>query len=277
MLIESGTLHNPSSRGGCQCFFSVLSFYFFPYRIYWISCNLLLCDFFGFITNQYLFTSHWTQLQTRKTISLWYSLVNGWGLDSRATVCPRGPPQHGDGSWELQYPGLPAQLAGCSPSWRVSSSWQLLLFVPPWGEACESCKFQELPRLCKSFTYTPLCFFYFPSLMSLLSLQVGLFQFRGNSYITLIARFILNNVWCYELWRTYEIKHPSLKSGQKGSISPFNTLQFTLCLIFHPWKLLHIIPLYNGDILNTQVLFQPLGLHNEWKKSIKNFLIDVKN
>ena len=39
---------------------------------------------------------------------------------------------------------------------------------------------------CKPSTYTPLCFFYFPSLMNLLSLQVGLFQFRGNSYITLI-------------------------------------------------------------------------------------------
>lgn len=42
--------------------------------------------------------------------------------------------------------------------------------------------------------------------------------------------------------------------GQNASILPFDTLQLSLFLIFSPWQLLHAIPLYNCDILNTHIL-----------------------
>lgn len=204
MLNEGGTLYNPSSRGGFQCFFSVISFYF-------------LFFFTTGFTESHVIIVVWLFLGQHEPISIHLALgtvadqkkqfhlgIAKWMGEvwTQGQLC--GPEVHPSVvmSHENCNPGLPAQLAGCFPSWRVSSSWQLLLFVSSRGEACEPCKFQELPRLCKSFTYVALCFIYFPSLRSLLSLQVGLFQFRGNSYITLIAQFILNNVWCYELWRT---------------------------------------------------------------------------
>lgn len=211
MLNEGGTRHNPSCRGGRQWFFSVVSFCFFPTGF--IESHVIYCCVtFSGETWTIIYLPHIRHNgRPEKTIPPRYSLMSeraSFWLKDNLRLTPAWMMLHETATLEL-----PAWLADCSPSCPVSSSQQLLLLISSWGETCESGKFQELLRFCKLFTCMASCFLYFWSLMNLLSFHGSwgcCFKIRGKSYTALTAQFTLNNVWHYELWRTYNVKHPSL-------------------------------------------------------------------
>lgn len=120
MRVGPYTIHPAEVVVSVSFLWYLFIFYFFHYRIYWISCNYCCVTFSGATwTNIYsscIGHSCRPEKQFHLGIAKWMGEV--W---TQGQLC--GPEVHPSMvmSHENCNPGLPAQLAGCSPSWRVSS------------------------------------------------------------------------------------------------------------------------------------------------------------
>jgi hypothetical protein len=210
--------------------------------------------------NQYLVTPHQVQWQTRRTIPPRYSWVNEWvywsvgeGLFTGAWVTQGQLCHWGHHSFTV----LMVTHEGHSPRASCIARRQLcqlenLLFPVDasaslyhfGGENYESCKFRELPGLCKSFTYLALCFIpqilwvSFPSIGDCLnSEKITIQHFQCNSYWIIYGTMIYEEhmkLWihCYN-WDTMIPSHLSTlcSSPFATSLAPCGSYTLSLYIV----------------------------------------------